>query len=450
MTQINEMNSSMPAGPLTAGPLTNRRQLPFSVVAKPTGAACNLDCQYCFFLSKELLYSAHKQTMTEDTLEKYVAEYLAASPDGEVTMLWQGGEPTLRGLDFFRTLIRLCDQYKRPQQTVKHAIQTNGTLINEEWAQFLKDNHFLVGISIDGPEKYHDYYRLNRAGRGTHAMVIRGWNYLRAAGVDTNILCTIHHANENHGREVYTYFRDELGADFIQFIPIVERVNPRDLERIENSGWRKTSKDGVGLLYKQTGDAVTSRSTKPAQYGQFLNDVFDEWVQHDVGKVYVQDFDAALGALFNQYSVCYHAPECGTNMALEFNGDVYACDHWVEPDWYVGNIEKSSFYDLAHTDVMRQFGKKKHEQLPELCRSCPFRRMCNGGCPKDRFVVHKDGSTPQNYLCPGYKKFYGHIRPDIVAMARLLRAGRAPAEIMDPQIRSAYRLQERTRTSLAR
>ena len=225
---------AIPAGPLT------RRQLPFSVVAKPTGAACNLDCQYCFFLSKELLYATKRQQMNEETLATYVAEYLAASPDGEVTMLWQGGEPTLRGLPFFRTLVKLCERYRRPGQHVVHAMQTNGTLIDEEWAEFLKANDVLVGVSIDGPEPYHDAYRLNRAGRGTHAMVIRGWNILRQAGVRCNVLCTVHHANEEHGLVVYRYFRDELGADFMQFIPIVERVDPSQLERAEHDGWRAT------------------------------------------------------------------------------------------------------------------------------------------------------------------------------------------------------------------
>ena len=254
---------AIPAGPLT------RRQLPFSVVAKPTGAACNLDCQYCFFLSKELLYATKRQQMNEETLATYVAEYLAASPDGEVTMLWQGGEPTLRGLPFFRTLVKLCERYRRPGQHVVHAMQTNGTLIDEEWAEFLKANDVLVGVSIDGPEPYHDAYRLNRAGRGTHAMVIRGWNILRQAGVRCNVLCTVHHANEEHGLEVYRYFRDELGADFMQFIPIVERVDPSQLERAEHDGWRATGGQGVGMLYRQAGDAVTSRSTRPAQYGRF-------------------------------------------------------------------------------------------------------------------------------------------------------------------------------------
>ena len=233
--------------------LSPARPLPFSVVAKPTGAACNLDCQYCFFLSKELLYDQKRQSMSEETLETYVKNFLAASPDGDVTMLWQGGEPTLRGLPFFERLIELCEKYRRPAQVVHHAVQTNGTLITEQWARFFKDNDVLVGISIDGPKELHDAYRLNRGGHGTHSMVIRGWEQLRNAEVDTNILCTVHAANEDHALEVYRYFRDELGAQYMQFIPIVERVPREHLHQAE-LGWRSGSS---ALLYRQDGDCVT-------------------------------------------------------------------------------------------------------------------------------------------------------------------------------------------------
>lgn len=424
--------STLVQAPVHTGPL-NRRTLPFSVVTKPAGAACNLDCQYCFFLSKELLYDVPRQQMSEETLEHYVAEYLAASPDGEVTMLWQGGEPTLRGLPFYNKLIDLCETYRRPTQHVNHALQTNGTLIDDDWAAFLREHDVLVGVSMDGPQEYHDAYRLNRGGRGTHHMVVKGWNILQRHGVRCNILCTVHHANEEHGAQVYRYFRDELGAQYMQFIPIVERVNPADLQRAERGGWRKTGK--VDLLYRQAGDAVTSRSTRALQYGRFLNEIFDEWIAHDVGQVFVQDFDAALSAIFGQYPVCVHAPECGTNMALEFNGDVYACDHWVEPDWLVGNVMKDDFHTLAHTEKMRDFAKKKRVELTQQCRHCPFLRMCNGGCPKDRFVQSADGEPGQNYLCAGFQEFFGHIRPHIIGMARLLRSGRPASDIMNPVIR---------------
>ena len=434
---------SAPAAPLV------RRRLPFSVVAKPTGAACNLDCQYCFFLSKELLYDVPRQLMSEETLETYVAEYLAASPDGEVTMLWQGGEPTLRGLPFYRSLVGLCETYRRPTQHVVHALQTNGTLIDEEWATFLAEHDVLVGVSFDGPPALHDAYRLNKGGRGTYTMVRRGWDALQEAGVRTNVLCTVHHANEDHPLEVYRHFRDDLGARYLQFIPIVERVSAADLARAER-GWGRRrprgpvplpgapgpqGRGGAGaerpepLMYQQSGDHVTSRSVTPQGYGRFLTEIFHEWVSHDVGTVFVQDVDSALSALFGIHPTCVHAPECGANLAMEFNGDVYACDHWVEPDWLLGNVRDASFATLAATPRMRAFSAKKRAQLPAGCLRCPVLPLCHGGCPKDRFVRTADGEE-MNYLCPGYRAFYTRILPDLRTMARLLEAGRAPAEIM--------------------
>ena len=423
-TTLPSPSTVFPSAPLS------REQLHFSVVAKPTGAACNLDCQYCFFLSKELLYDIPRQQMSEETLQTYVAEFLAASPDGEVTMLWQGGEPTLRGLPFYRRLVELCEQYRRPTQRVVHALQTNGTLIDARWAQFLAENDVLVGVSIDGPERMHDAYRLNRGGRGTHAMVLRGWRHLQAAGVRCNVLCTVHHANEEHGGEVYRYFRDELGARYMQFIPIVERVEEKDVSQAE-SGWRVGE---VPLLYRQAGRCVTSRSVRPEAYGRFLSEVFDEWYRTDVGDVFVQDIDSAVASLFGMNSVCVHAPECGTNMAMEFNGDVYACDHWVEPEWLVGNVARSPFSELASSEVMERFSRKKKDLSAE-CRACPFLRMCNGGCPKDRFVLLDDGSE-QNYLCAGYRRFYSHVRPALVAMGRLIAGGREAREILRPEVRA--------------
>ncbi|MSS44534.1 anaerobic sulfatase maturase [Cutibacterium sp. WCA-380-WT-3A] len=413
-----------------------RKRLPLSVVAKPTGAACNLDCEYCFFLSKELLYDAPRQRMDDDTLRRYIAEFLAASNDGEVMMLWQGGEPTLRGLPFFRRVVELAEEYRRPRQKVTHAIQTNATLIDDDWSTFLAEHDFLVGVSIDGPRDMHDAYRKNRGGRGTYDMVLRGYHLLQKAGVRTNILCTVNAANQDHGVEVYRHFRDNLGARYLQFIPIVERVNDEDLA-VAEAGWRTAS--GQRLLYRQEGAAVTSRSVDPMAYGRFLAEIFEEWVRHDVGTVFVQDFDAALSAMFGIHPVCVHAPQCGNNVAMEFNGDVYACDHWVEPDWRLGSIREKTFPELVSTDVMREFSKKKNLQLTQQCRRCPHLRMCQGGCPKDRFTTSVDGEAGQNYLCPGYDHFYSSIRPDMVAMARLVRANRAPAEILDPQVRRSLR-----------
>ena len=409
------------------------RPIPFSVVTKPTGAACNLDCQYCFFLSKELLYDAAAQTMSEQTLERYVDEFLESSPDGEVTMLWQGGEPTLRGLAFFEHLIQLCERYRRPTQRVRHALQTNGTLMTDEWARFFADHDFLVGVSIDGPAPLHDAYRLNRGGRGTHAMVVRGWEALARAGVETNILCTVNAANEEHGERVYRYFRDDLGARYLQFIPIVERVRAADLAQAER-GWRSGTS---ALLYRQDGDCVTSRSTSPASYGRFLCEVFDQWLATDVGDVFIQDVDSTLSAMFGSATVCVHAPQCGANMAMEFNGDVYACDHWVEPDWLVGSINSSSFTQLAASDKMRDFARLKPD-LDNECRACPHLRLCWGGCPKDRFV--RRGESTHNYLCEGYRAFYEHATPALRAMGMLIAAGRPASDIMDPAVSTSLGL----------
>lgn len=406
--------------------------IPLSVVTKPTGAACNLDCQYCFFLSKELLYDDKSQRMSEDLLDLYVRRYLEAQADGEVTFLWQGGEPTLRGRDFFVKAFALAEKYQRPGQKVSHALQTNATLIDRGWAELLAQYDVLVGVSLDGPESLHDAYRVNRAGRGTHAQVVRGWRILQETGVRTNVLCTVHAANQDYGVEVYRYFRDTLGAEFMQFIPIVERVDPGQLSQAEH-GWSQS-----GLLYSQNGTAVTSRSVEPQAYGRFLKNIFEEWITHDVGKVFVQDFDAALGAMFGMHSVCVHAPECGNNLAMEFNGDVYSCDHWVEPDWLLGNITQDRFEDLVQTPTAQAFALKKNVQLSKQCQDCPVRRFCNGGCPKDRFVDNP-GDQPQNYLCPGFFDFYTTIKPDLIAMARLLRRGETADKIMEPGVREELR-----------
>lgn len=395
------------------------RRIPLSVVTKPTGAACNLDCKYCFFLSKQLLYDEKRQLMSRDTLEAYVRNFLAASEDGEVTLLWQGGEPTMRGVDFYRDAVAFAKRYRRPGQRVRHGLQTNATLIDDEWAAFFAENDFLVGVSIDGPARLHDTYRVNRAGRATHAQVIRGYEILRRHGVRTNILCTVNSANQDHGLEVYRYFRDELHASFMQFIPIVERFTEEELGAARD-GWSSRS-----FLYTQSGDYVSERSVTPKKYGQFLIDVFDEWVSNDVGEVFVSDFDAALSAMFNIHPLCVHAPECGNNVAMEFNGDVYACDHWVEPDWLLGNVHVSDFPSLVETPTMQRFARKKNAELPVTCQQCPVRKFCHGGCPKDRC-----GDDGVNYLCEGFYSFYSHIRRDVLDMARLVTFGRPAAEIM--------------------
>jgi uncharacterized protein len=400
----------------------------FHLLAKPSGATCNLDCTYCFFLSKAALYPDEKHRMSDATLEIYIRQLLESHRTPEVTVAWQGGEPTLLGLDFYRRAVALAARYRRPGQRVQHTFQTNGILLDDEWCAFFKEHDFLVGLSIDGPRELHDAYRVDRRRQGTFDRVIEAWRRLGRHGVDVNILCTVNAANQHHGRGVYQFFRDELGARWLQFIPIVERATAETLA-IANQGWS----DRPGhkrLLYTQTGDRVTERSVGGEQYGRFLVDVFEEWVRHDVGRVFVQLFDVTLEALFGRHLLCIHAPTCGYGPALEYNGDLYSCDHFVEPGYRLGNIHETPMQRLVASPRQRKFGDDKHDSLTAQCRRCAVRPLCNGGCPKDRFVPSRDGEAAHNYLCPGLELFFTHTQPAMRAMARLLQAGRAPAEIM--------------------
>jgi len=401
----------------------------FHLLAKPTGAVCNLDCKYCFFLSKEMLYPGSRFRMADEMLDTYIRQLLESQPGAsEVNIAWQGGEPTLMGLDFFRRSVDYADKYRRPGQQILHTIQTNGTLIDEEWAAFFKSYDFLVGLSVDGPQPLHDAYRVNKGGAGSFEQVMRGWRILTQHGVDTNILCTVHAANGDHPLEVYRFFRDELKAQFIQFIPIIERATAENLA-VANLGWSERS-GGNRPLYVQAGDLVTERSIEPEQYGRFMCAVFDEWARHDVGRVYVQAFDVALGSWVGQHTLCIHSPTCGNALALEHNGDLYSCDHFVEPDYLLGNISDQHMIELVASPKQRQFGQDKLDSLPLYCRECDVRFACHGGCPKDRFLATPDGEPGLHYLCAGYKLFFHHIGEAMGFMANELRYDRAPANVM--------------------
>ena len=413
-------------------PMTNEASRYFHVLAKPTGAVCNLDCKYCFFLSKQALYPKSDFRMADDLLEIYVRQLLDSQPE-QVTIAWQGGEPTLMGLEFFRHAMELVERHSRPGQKVEHTIQTNGTRLDDEWCTFFKRHNFLVGLSVDGPRALHDTYRVDKGGKGTFDQVMRGWELLKKHGAETNILCTVHAGNVEHALEVYRFFRDELGARFMQFIPIVERGDA-DLIPLANVGWGPR---GAGLggttvrpLYVQSGNRVTERSVRPEQLGRFLVDIFDEWVRRDVGRVYVQLFDVTLGAHVGQYSLCVFSPVCGDAVALEHTGDLYSCDHFVEPGYLLGNIREQHMADLVASPRQRSFGIAKRDTLPRYCRECDVLYACNGGCPKDRFAVTPDGEPGLNYLCAGYKRFFEHVEKPMRMMAGLLEAKRAPAEIM--------------------
>ena len=382
----------------------------FHLLSKPTGAICNLDCAYCFFLAKELLYPGSRFRMADELLETYIRQLIEAHQTPEVTIAWQGGEPTLMGLDFFNRSIEYARKYARPDQTIQHTIQTNGTLIDDEWAVFFKEHNFLVGISIDGPREMHDVYRQDKGGAPTFDKVMRGLSLLKKHGVEWNALVTLNHANVDRPLDVYRFLRDECSATFIQLIPIVERLH----------------ENGVPF-----GDAVTDRSVTAQQYGQFLIDVFEEWVRHDIAEVYVQMFDVALANWYGEPSgLCVFSKTCGTALALEHNGDLYSCDHFVEPAYRLGNIREVHLIELIASDQQLKFGRDKFDTLPQYCLDCDVRFACHGGCPKDRFINTPDGQPGLNYLCAGYKLFFHHVNQPMQLMVRLLRQNRAPSELM--------------------
>jgi len=405
--------------------------LAFHVMAKPTGATCNLDCEYCFFLSKEMLYPGSRFRMAEDLQEAYIKQLLEAHVRvPEVTVAWQGGEPTMMGLAFFRRAVELQRKYAQPGQRIINTLQTNGTLLDDQWGAFLKENNFLVGISIDGPREMHDAYRVDKGGKPTFDRVMMGLDVLKRHDVDWNVLTTIHAVNAEHGRQVYRFLRDDLGATFIQYIPIIERATPDTLP-IADAGW------GSGVhgrpLYVQDGSLVTHRSIGPQQYGRFMIDVFEEWVRHDIGTVYVQIFDTALASWYGEGGgMCVHAETCGQQLALEHNGDLYSCDHFVEPGFLLGNIKDKTMLELVALPQQHKFGQDKRDTLTRFCLDCDVRFACNGGCPKDRFATTADGEPGLNYLCAGYYRFFTHAWPAMETMAGLIRVGRSPADIMDP------------------
>lgn len=400
----------------------------FHLLAKPTGAVCNLDCRYCFFLSKQDLYPGSRFRMSDEVLEAYIRLLLEAQQGAEVLIAWQGGEPTLMGLEFFERSMALVKKHRTPGQRVSHTIQTNGTRLDDAWAAFFKEHGFLVGLSVDGPQPMHDAYRVDKAGAGTFEQVMRGFDVLQRHEVDVNILCTVHAANADHPVEVYRFFRDTLRAEFIQFIPIVERATTESLP-VVGAGWSERA-GSRRPLYTQSGSLVTERSVGAEQYGRFLVGVFEEWVRRDVGKVFVQTFDVALGSWVGQHNLCIASPTCGYALALEHNGDLYSCDHYVEPDYLLGNILETPVGEMVQSARQRKFGQDKFDTLPGYCRECEVLFACFGECPRNRFIHTPDGEPGLNYLCAGYKHFFTHVREPMTVMANLLRQGRHADEVM--------------------
>ncbi|HMK46568.1 MAG TPA: anaerobic sulfatase maturase [Methanocella sp.] len=377
----------------------------FHVMAKPTGAKCNLECDYCFFLQKEALYPGSSFRMSDRVLEQYICQTIEAHRVPQVTIAWQGGEPTLMGLDFFRRAVELEKKYARPGMQIENTLQTNGVLLDARWCRFLRENRFLVGLSLDGPRHLHDVYRHDRSGNSVFDRVVKAAKLMQRHQVEFNILCTVNAANSQYPLEVYRFFRDELKTPFLQFIPIVD-LDPASRQ-------------------------VTDRSVRPDQYGRFLIDIFDEWVGRDVGSMFVLFFDGVLASyLRGQSSLCVLRPQCGDGVALEHNGDVYSCDHFVEPAHLLGNILDTQLGELAGSRKQRRFGRAKADALPQCCRQCRYLFTCHGECPKNRASTAPDGQPGLNWLCPGLKAFFQHTERHMQIMAELLRQGRPAGDIM--------------------
>ncbi len=382
----------------------------FHIMAKPTGAQCNLNCAYCFFLKKEKLYPGSSFRMSDEVMDTYIRQTIEAHQTSEVIIAWQGGEPTLMGLDFFRRAIEIEKKYIRPGMYVENTIQTNGVLIDKEWCRFFHDNNFLAGISIDGPKHLHDIYRRDKGNNGTFDKVIRTVRLMQEYDIQYNILCTVNSANSLYPLDVYRFFRDDLGAQYIQFIPVVERDNETG---------------------NQAGIKITERSVGAKEWGYFLISIFNEWIRYDVGKMFVLFFDAVLASyLYGHSTVCVLQPSCGLGPALEHNGDLYSCDHYVEPDYFLGNIMKESIKTLINSKKQIAFGRDKSKTLPEYCRKCEFLFTCNGECPKNRILKTPDGEGGLNCLCEGYKVFFAHTKTYMETMAAILRQGRTANMIM--------------------
>jgi uncharacterized protein len=396
-----------------------QRQTAFHIMVKPAGSSCNLNCTYCYYLEKKNLYPDRKDwKMPEELLEKFIREFVAAHEVPLVTFTWQGGEPTLMGLDFFRKALSLQQKYSRGR-TIENSFQTNGTRLNPDWCKFFKDNNILVGISIDGEEHVHNHYRKTFSGEGTFRKVMEGINLLKRYNVEFNTLSTVTDYSSKHAAETYNFLKD-AGSGFIQFLPVVERIAVAD------------SNHNLKLLAPIHGNAkIASWSVKPEDYGRFLISVFDEWVLNDVAKDYVQIFDATLANHVGENpGICVFNETCGDALALEHNGDLYSCDHFVYPEYNLGNIMESPLSELTTSQRQIEFGIEKRNSLPRYCLKCDVRYACNGECPKHRFMLTPDGKPGLNYLCEGLKMFFRHTEPYMRFMADELTNKRPPANVM--------------------
>ena len=397
----------------------NPLSLPIYLMAKPAGADCNLNCSYCYYLDKGILYAHTKNhLMTDELLEKFTKDYINSQPTANILFTWHGGEPLLRNISFYKKAIALQQRYGRGRNIV-NVLQTNGTLLNDEWCRFFKDQKFLIGISIDGPEHCHDIYRRNKGGMGTFLQVMQGIHLLQKHGVEFNTMSVINHYNAEYPLEVY-HFLKEIGSQYMQLSPIVERQGVRA--------------DGLTLLSPndKTNGGMTDWSVTPTQFGEFYTTIFDEWVLNDVGDYFVQLFDSTLATYVGvSPGVCIYAEKCGHAGAIEYNGDVYVCDHFVFPENKLGNIYNKSLLSMMLSPEAIEFGNKKQTTLPRQCQQCPYKKMCNGECPKNRIIKTKDGEDGLNYLCEGYKMYFQHVLPYIEYMANEYNHQRPPSNVIN-------------------
>lgn len=392
---------------------------PLYVMLKPAGAHCNLACKYCYYLEKNKLYpTAQRHLMSDEMLEQFTREYIEAQTMNQVLFTWHGGEPLLRSIDFYRKALSLQQKYAGGKR-IDNVIQTNGTLLTDEWCEFFAQNHWLVGISIDGPQPDHDHYRLTAAGKPSWKKVMQGIKLLKKHGVEWNAMAVVNAYNANHPLEFYRFFK-ENGCQFLQFTPIVERQTRHEDGRTLAS---LADKDEISL---------SEASVAPEQWGYFLCAIFDEWVRKDVGKIFVEIFDCTLANWMGiSPGICAYSKECGHAGVMEHNGDVYSCDHFVFPEYKLGNIRDHSLIDMLYGEQQQEFSRLKHSSLPRQCKECDMEFACHGECPKNRFMKDKYGDSGLNYLCPGYYHYYQHVAPYMDYMKQELISLRPPSNIMN-------------------
>ena len=399
--------------------------LSFNIMLKPAGSLCNLDCNYCYYLDKAAIYGGREPVMTEEMLETVVREYIAANDVPEVSFNWHGGEPLVLGLDFYRKAVDFERKYADGKQ-ILNTIQTNGTLLNREWTEFFRKNGFLVGISIDGPKDIHDRYRKDKGGAPTFDKVLRGVGLLYSGGVEFNTMSTVNKASEGRGLEVYQFLKS-IGSRYMQFMPVVEHVKyPLNAAGKPVKGARPFIVDP-----KEENAQIAPWSVSDIAFGKFLCDIFDYWVRNDVGRYYVNQFDAALANWYGtQPGTCVYAETCGGNAVIEHNGDLYPCDHFVYPKYRLGNIAEQSIQEMMGSGAMVRFGIDKRNALPGRCRRCEWAFACHGECPKHRFAATESGETGLNALCAGYRKFFAHVAPYMDFMKDQLNKEEAPAAVI--------------------